>query len=73
MMTKKELDFAVFCIENVAEHLRLNGADVYKLLATDSKIFDEYIIENYEVLHTQGKVYIVNDIVEYMREVGLLT
>jgi len=72
-MTKKELDFAVFCIENVAEHLERNGAEVYKLLTTDSKILDEYIIENYKTLHTQGKVYIVNDIAEYMREVGLLT
>ena len=38
MMTKKELDFAVFCIENVAEYLKLNGADVYKLLATRENI-----------------------------------
>ena len=70
-MDKKELDFAVFCIENIAEHLNLNGADVYNLLAAKSKILDDYIIEHYDVLHTQSKEYIVNDIVEYMKKEGL--
>ena len=71
-MNKNELDFAVFCIENVADHLNLNGADVYNLLTADSSILDNYIIANYESLHTQGKEYIVQDIVEYMKEEGLL-
>ena len=72
-MTKNQLGFAVFCIENVAEHLGLNGGEVYEMLTRDSKILDEYIIEHYEPLHTQGKEYIVNDIVEYMQEVGLVS
>jgi len=72
-MTQKELSFAIFCIENIAEYLGLNGAEVYRLLTTNSRMLDEYIVENYDVLHTQGKEYIVNDIVEYMKEVGLLT
>ena len=37
-MDKKRLDFAVFCIENVAEHLNLNGAEVYLLLRDLRKI-----------------------------------
>ena len=71
-MNKKELDFAVFCIESIAERLELNGADIYAMLAADSKMPDEYIIPGYEALHTQGKEYIVNDIIEYMRDEGLL-
>ena len=70
-MTKNELHFAVFCIENVAEHLNLNGTAIYKML-TESKILDEYIISNYDVLHTQGKEYIVGDIVDIMQKEGLL-
>ena len=31
-MSADELNFAVFCIENVAEHLKLGGDEVYKLL-----------------------------------------
>jgi len=71
-MNKKELQFTVFCIESIAENLNLNGAAVYNLLAVESKILDDYIISNYETLHTQGKEYIVNDIVEYMKKDGLL-
>ena len=71
-MTKKELDFAVFCIESIAEHLNINGCDVYNLLTVRSKILDEYIVQYYESLHTQGKEYIVNDIVLLMKEEGLI-
>ena len=71
-MNKDKLVFAVFCIENIAEHLNLNGAEVYRLLSKKSNIFDRYIIQYYDVLHTQGKEYIVNDIVEYMRKEALI-
>ena len=69
-MSKRELDFAVFCIENVADFYGLNGAHVYELLA-NSKILDDYIIRCYDVLHTLGKDYLVQDIADYMREAGI--
>ena len=65
------MNFAVFCIENVAAYLNKNGKDIYTMLATDSGILDEYIIPNYDALHTQGKEYIVRDIMDYMKEKGL--
>ena len=71
-MTKKELDFATFCIESIAEHLHLNGATVYKKLTHDSDLLDAYIIKNYDALHTQGKEYIVEDIIDIMHKEGLL-
>ena len=71
-MTKKELDFAVFCIESIAEHLGINGAVIYKKLKNDSDLLDEYVIKNYDALHTQGEEYIVNDITEIMRKEGLI-
>ena len=71
-MTQKEMEFAVFCIENLAEYLGENGADVYAKLSLDSNILDEYIIPNCAVLHTQGKEYIINDITDIMREEGLV-
>jgi len=70
-MNKKELDFSVFCIENVAEHLGQKGNEIYKLLAEESDILDSYIIPCFDVLHTQGKDYIVNDIIGIIREKGL--
>ena len=59
-----ELEFAVFCIENIARRLNRNGAEVYSLLAEKSDILTTYILANWEVLHTQDKDYIVDDILE---------
>jgi hypothetical protein len=70
-LTRKELEFAVFCIENVAEKLGKAGNEVYNMLTEKSDILDEYIIPCYDALHTQGKNYIVNDILDYMKEKGL--
>jgi hypothetical protein len=72
-MNTKELEFTVFCIENIAEHLGLTGDEVYKLLTEKSNILDNYIIPGWDTLHTQGKDYIVNDIVDYMREKGIVS
>ena len=71
-MNAKELEFTVFCIENVAEQLGLTGDEVYRLLTEKSGLLDTYIIPSYDTLHTQGKDYIVNDIVDCMKEKSLL-
>ena len=68
----RELEFAVFCIENVANFLGKDAQEVYKLLTEDSSILNSYIIPEYEMLHTQSKEYIVNDIIDVMRERGVI-
>lgn len=68
----RELEFAVFCIENVASFLGKDAQEVYKLLTEDSSILNSYIIPEYEMLHTQSKEYIVNDIIDVMRERGVI-
>jgi len=72
-MTKNELDFAVFCIESIAERTGINGANIYNKLKHESDLLDMYIIKHYNTLHTQGKEYIVEDIVDIMRKEGLIT
>ena len=71
-MSGDQVEFAVFCIENVASKLGLSGAEAYQLLTGEQNILDEYIIPHCEILHTQGKEYIVNDILDYMQECGVL-
>ena len=66
------LDFVIFCIEEVAEKLQLPGNIVYDLLAEKSDILSRYIIPSYDVLHTQSKQYIVDDIISLMREEGII-
>ena len=65
---RKELEFAIFCIENVASKLNADARKVYAVLTEQTDILNGYIIPEYEVLHTQSKDYIVNDIIDVMRE-----
>lgn len=67
----RELEFAVFCIENVAEALGKPSDAVYRALTGPGDILNQYIVPNYDVLHTQGREYIVNDIREVMNERGV--
>jgi len=67
----EKIEFAVFCIEHVAKYLDTDASTVYKALTSKNNILYTYIIPNYDVLHTQGKDYIVEDIVGVMREDGV--
>ena len=69
--TGRELEFAVYCIENVAAALGRSSGAVYKALSGDDGVLYQYIVPSYDVLHTQGKEYIVNDIIEVMAERGV--
>lgn len=70
--TLAELEFAVFCIENIAIKLNSLPEAIYKKLAIDSNILNECIVSEYGVLHTQSKEYIINDIIELMQEKGVI-
>lgn len=64
----EELEFTIFCVENIAIRLGVSAEKVYEALAVKSDILNSYIVPNFEVLHTQGKDYIVNDILDVMKE-----
>ncbi len=65
-----ELEFVVFCIENIAIRLGVNAGRVYRALE-DSHILHGYIVPEYDVLHTLSKDYIVDDILMVMQERGV--
>lgn len=67
----QELEFVIFCIENIAEKLKKPADQIYVMLAEKSNILHDYIVPEYEILHTQGQEYIVNDIIEVMKERGV--
>ena len=66
-----DLEFAVFCIENVAEKLSVDAARIYRAFTEKSDILYGYIVPEYEVLHTQSREYIVDDILDVMKERGV--
>lgn len=69
--TSHELEFAIFCIENIAKRLNTDGRLVYDALTGEEDILDGYIIPCYDTLHTQGKDYIVDDILQVMQTKGV--
>lgn len=62
IQNEKELEFAIFCVENVALRLGTAAEKIYAAWTAKSDILNSYIIPCYEILHTQGKDYIVDDI-----------
>lgn len=66
-----ELEFAVFCIENVAAKLGVGAERVYQAFTEKSDILNGYIVPEYEVLHTQSLEYIVDDLLDVMQERGV--
>ena len=69
--TPEELEFVVFCIENVATALHVDGATAYRILTDKSDVLKSYIAPCYNVLHTQGKEYIVEDVLDVLKNMGV--
>ena len=67
----RDLEFAVFCIENVAAKLGVGAERVYQAFTEKSNILNGYIVPEYEVLHTQSREYIVDDLLDVMNERGV--
>ena len=60
----KELPFIVLCVEEYKNQKQMTGKEVMALFNKYSVC--EYIRDFYEVLHTTGARYIVNDIDLYI-------
>jgi hypothetical protein len=67
----RELEFAIFCVENTAIRLGTDAEKVYEALTEKSDILNSYIVPCYDILHTQDKDYIIDDILNVMKERGV--
>ena len=65
------LNFTTFCVDNLADSLKMIASKVYGFLRT-SGILNSYLIPGYDVLHTVSKEYIVEDLIQCMKEKGVL-
>ncbi len=50
----------------------MNSKDIYRLVKYDTDVLQNYIIPCYEPLHSQSKQYIVEDLVDVLKERGVL-
>ena len=69
-MDKKILGFTVFLIHSLADDWGRSCSRVYQVL-NESGILDDYIVPFYDVLHTQGQQYLVEDITSFAKERGV--
>lgn len=58
--------FISFCIEQYKEAKGMSGYEAMSLLSKYGVL--EYLSEHWEVLHTQSRQWILEDIEEYIRE-----
>ena len=61
---KTVFEFYTFCMENYATRKRISGIRAWVLFKETGA--DAYVTENYDLLHTQGLEYILDDIQRFI-------
>lgn len=70
-MDKNTLEFVTWLISKLADWLNLSQSDVYRRLMKSGILYN-YIVPSYDVLHTFGARYLLEDITDFMKEKGVL-
>lgn len=70
-MQEYQLDFVTYCVGNLADRLNMSASKVYKMLRS-TDILNGYMIPCYDVLHTFGKEYIMDDLINLLKRRGTL-
>lgn len=70
-MQEYQLDFVTYCVGNLADRLNMSASKVYKMLRS-TDILNGYMIPCYDVLHTFGKEYIIDDLISLLKKRGAL-
>ncbi|NFB56045.1 DUF3791 domain-containing protein [Clostridium botulinum] len=65
---EKILEFVSFCIENFKVEFKMKGKDVANLF-DESGVID-FLIDGYDVLHIQGKDYVLFEIEIFLKNRG---
>lgn len=60
------MGFVVSCIEDVADTLGVDYLEVYRRMDT-VKMIDEYIIPNYEVLHSESRKNVTEGLIDTLK------
>ena len=67
-MTKRDTDIAYFlsfCIEQYKRHISTSESDVMELFVQYG--VDQYLVDNFDILHTQSYQRLVEEIDEFIR------
>lgn len=66
VVPKEVFEFYTYCLENYATHNQISGMRAW-VIFKDSGV-DTYIIDNYDLLHTQGIEYVMDDIQRFINK-----
>lgn len=61
---KEEFEFYVYCLEKYARFKNMSGIRAWSLFKESGA--DDYILRNYDLLHTQGTEYVLDDIQRFI-------
>jgi hypothetical protein len=70
MMNKDSFSFVIFIIHACAERWKKLSPEVYALLQ-QADCINDYLVPYYDVLHTQGEKYLVDDVEGYLTKRGV--
>ena len=70
MMDKDCFEFVVYMIHACARKCHKTPKEIYQIIESKGCV-SEYLVPFYEILHTQGVNYIVDDIIGYMANRGV--
>lgn len=71
-MDKNTLEFVTWLISKLADWHNLSQGEVYHRLKKSGILYN-YIVPSYDVLHTFGSRYLMDDITDFMKKKGVLS
>lgn len=69
-MDARTLEFVTFAIGSVAERLQRDTSDIYRIFKK-LNVIGGYLVPAYGVLHTYGRQYLVDDLLDFIQEKGV--
>ena len=64
VVPKEVFEFYTYCLENYAIRKHISGMHTWVLFKESGA--DDYVIDNYDLLHTQGLDYVLDDIQRFI-------
>ena len=68
---RRKIDFSIFLLYRLADRFQQPAVHLSPELE-QAKVFEEYVIPYYDVLHTLGEEYLVDDVADYARNRGVI-
>lgn len=69
-MNRDSFSFVVYMIHACADKWGMLPSEVYRKLQSTGCI-ERYLVQHYEILHTQGTGFVVEDVKEYLKIRGV--